>query len=296
MEHIVLVTGADGQLGTELRKAASASASHYIFTSHRPSVHGGTLLDINDMDTVTAVLQNCGADVVINCAAYTDMDRAEGNPEEADLLNHISVGNLAEAVRECGAVLIHISSSAVFGGESPVPYREYDETGPRGVYGISKLAGERAVADSGCNYVIIRTCSMYSGKKDSSMVRMLSRLSEGRLVEASIDEVFSPTWARDLAEAIVDIIDTGKIDMQGLYHYAGTGLCSMYDFVMEIRRLSGISCEVVPCRSEDHPARAHRPAFSALDSSLFRRAFGSDIPYWRDSLEKCIEEIRNTII
>ena len=286
MEHIVLVTGAGGQLGSALRAAASVSRSRFIFTSRHDDGSGDPVLDITDPDAVSGALQNSGADIVVNCAAYTDIDRAEGNPEEADLLNHIAVGDLAEAARECSAVLIHISCSDVFSGESPVPYREYDETAPSGVYGITKLAGERAVMDSGCSYIILRTCCLLSRKKNGFLESLLSEMFGKNSVKACIDRTFSPTSADDLAEAIVRMVDSGGTELQGTYHYAGTGLCSMYDFAVAAARLSGSGCEVMPCRHDEMPSYSARPAFSALDTTLFRTTFGMEIPYWRDSLEK----------
>ena len=283
----ILVTGADGQLGSELRNIADSGAvSHrFIFTDVSGKEGSRTeYLDITDADAVRKKAMDCNADVIVNCAAYTNVDRAEDDPKTAALLNCTGPENLASAALCCGAVLIHISTDYVFGGDACVPYREDCPTAPESVYGKTKLAGEKAVAASGCRYIIIRTAWLYSPYGKNFMKTMLDLTSRRNSLNVVFDQAGSPTYAADLASAIVHIIDKGLLDRCGIYHYSA------------IRDLSGNGpgtasghcCRISPCHSEEFPSRVRRPHYSVLDKSLVKETFGLEVPYWMDSLKDCI--------
>ncbi len=311
MKHTVLVTGANGQLGTEIRNAVAGEifvpgkyderlasdelqdsfGNTYVFTSRHPQEYPQTqMLDITDIDAVNKIVKTKGIDVIVNCAAYTNVDMAEGNPEDADLHNHIAVANLAEAAREANATLIQISTDYVYDGESSKPYVELDETNPISVYGLSKLAGERAVIDSGCSYIILRTSWLYSqyGKTFVGTIRRLTAEKEN--IKVVIDQAGSPTYAADLASAIVNnIIGECRLDNQGVYNYSNDGVCSRYDLAVAVNRLAGHNCKVNPCLSEEFPAVASRPHYSAFNTALAKKTFGLTIPHWEASLEECLK-------
>ena len=295
----ILVTGADGQLGSELRNIADSGAvSHrFIFTDVSGKEGSRTeYLDITDADAVRKKAMDCNADVIVNCAAYTNVDRAEDDPKTAALLNCTGPENLASAALCCGAVLIHISTDYVFGGDACVPYREDCPAAPESVYGETKLAGEKAVAASGCRYIIIRTAWLYSPYGKNFMKTMLDLTSRRDSLNVVFDQTGSPTYAADLASAIVHIIDKGLLDRCGIYHYSNEGVCSWYDFAVAIRDLSGNGpgtatghcCRISPCHSEEFPSRVRRPHYSVLDKSLVKETFGLEVPYWMDSLKDCI--------
>lgn len=311
MKHTVLVTGANGQLGTEIRNAVAGEmlvagvvnerlapdtitdsfGNTYIFTSRHPKDYPQTrLLDITDIDSISKIVKDNGVDVIINCAAYTNVDGAEGNPEDADLHNHIAVANLAEVSREAGATLIQISTDYVYDGESCKPCNEFEETNPVSVYGLTKLAGERAVVDSGCSYIILRTSWLYSqyGKTFVGTIRKLTADKEN--IRVVIDQAGSPTYAWDLAVAIVrNIIGECRLDNQGIYNYSNDGVCSRYDLAVAVNRIAGHKCAVSPCLSEEFPAVAVRPHYSALNTSLAKKTFSLHIPHWEESLAECLK-------
>ena len=296
IRHTILVTGANGQLGTEMRNLAAEHADwkdvRFIFTDINDVPGADTVkLDITDEEAVLDKVREENVDIIVNCAAYTDVEKAEGNPEIADMLNHLAVAWLADAASVCGATLIQISTDYVFGGDACEPYSETSETNPLGVYGVSKLAGERAVINSGCNYLIFRTAWLYSpyGKNFVKTMRRLT--SEKESLNVVFDQTGSPTYARDLAELIFNVIETGQTGRSGIYHFTDEGVCSWYDFAKAICSKSGNVCDIRPCRSSEYPTRAERPHYSVLDKSLVRKTFGITIPYWTDSLDKCLERI-----
>ena len=231
-------------------------------------------------------------DVIVNCAAYTDVAKAEDDIGFADLLNHVAPGNLASVARERGATLIHISTDYVFHGDASVPYREDDEPHPLGVYGSTKLQGEDAVRSSGCKYLIFRTAWLYSpyGK---NFVKTMRRLTEEKpLVKCVFDQVGTPTYAADLAAVILKVIADGALDRTGIYHYTDEGVISWYDFAQAIARLSGhTACDIRPCHSDEFPSKAARPHYSVLDKTRVKETFGVEIPYWLDSLQECIKRL-----
>ena len=271
----VLVTGANGQLGREMRRAASGSKDRYVFTDV-------TELDIADADAVGRTVREEKADVIVNCAAYTNVDRAEEDETAADLLNHRAVANLAAAARERGAVLIHISTD--------------DPTDPTGAYGRTKLAGERAIAESGCRYLIFRTAWLYSEFGNNFLRTMLRLTAERDSLSVVFDQVGTPTYAGDLARAIFEIVQGRKYDgREGVYHFSDEGVCSWYDFARAIAGYAGhTGCDIGPCHSSEFPSKVRRPSFSVLDKTKVKQTFGIRIPHWTESLKACIENLKNS--
>lgn len=285
----ILVTGSNGQLGNELRLRASAE-HNWIFTDVVQQSGVETIqMDICDIDTVRIIAESERVDVIVNCAAYTNVDKAEDDKEAAWTLNKTAPGNLATVASELGATLIHISTDYVFPGDSCRPLRESDPTGPKSVYGSTKLAGEEAVRSSGCKSIIIRTAWLYSPFGRNFFKTMVGLTSTKESVRVVADQVGSPTYAADLADLIVHIITSGQLDKTGLYHFSDEGVVSWYDFAHEIGALCGGSCDVQPCASSEYPSRVRRPHYSALDKTLVKTTFGFRIPYWRDSLEDCFK-------
>jgi len=283
----ILVTGASGQLGLSVRDAANCSDNNFVFSDIR--AEGDVIpLDITDASAVSKVLKDNEISAVINCAAYTDVNRAESEPDVAELVNCKAAGVLAEAAAEAGALLVHISTDYVFAGDSCRPYTEADATSPLGVYGRTKLAGEKAIEASGCRYLIIRTSWLYSNYGKNFYKTMVDLTASRPVVKVVSDQTGTPTWASDLAEAIVTILDGNMSFESGVYHYSNEGVCSWYDFAKEICAGVGYLCDVMPCRSEDYPSPVRRPHFSVLDKTRFKETFGIEIPHWRESLLSCI--------
>jgi len=283
----ILVTGASGQLGLSVRDAANCSDNNFVFSDIR--AEGDVIpLDITDASAVSKVLKDNEISAVINCAAYTDVNRAESEPDVAELVNCKAAGVLAEAAAEAGALLVHISTDYVFAGDSCRPYTEADATSPLGVYGRTKLAGEKAIEASGCRYLIIRTSWLYSNYGKNFYKTMVDLTASRPVVKVVSDQTGTPTWASDLAEAIVTILDGNMSFESGVYHYSNEGVCSWYDFAKEICAGVGHLCDVMPCRSEDYPSPVRRPHFSVLDKTRFKETFGIEIPHWRESLLSCI--------
>ncbi len=285
----ILITGAGGQLGRILRDISVEFDHECIFTD---VVGAGDVvaLDVTDADAVMDMMKTHDVDVVVNCAGYTDVDKAESEEEKAYMINAAAPGILAAAAKETGAVMIHISTDYVFGGEANTPYAETDEPSPLGVYGRTKLEGEKAVAESGCGYIILRTAWLYSRYGKNFFKTIEAKAADCPSLNVVVDQVGAPTYACDLARAIFMIIDDGKLGNTGVYHYSDEGICSWYDFAKAINREFGYLCDVRPCRSADYPSPVKRPAYSALDKSLFKKTFGYEIPHWEDSLNMCVRD------
>jgi dTDP-4-dehydrorhamnose reductase len=285
----ILVTGANGQLGTEIRNASAESAHRFIFTDVSQVPGAETVyLDITNVDAVRIICASEDVGLIVNCAAYTDVEKAEGDIGFADLLNHTAAANLAAVACERKATLIHISTDYVFDGESNVPYREADSPSPLGAYGITKFAGERSIMNSGCNYLIFRTAWLYSpyGK---NFVKTMARLtSTNDTVRVVFDQTGTPTYAADLARLIVKVISDGMLDRTGVYHYTNEGCISWYDLAVAVNRICGHRCKVTPCHTGEFPTRVRRPKYSVLDKTLVKDTFGITIPYWYDSLVECL--------
>ena len=290
----MLITGANGQLGTELRNITVRSRNRYVFTDVTtvPGIET-VYLDITDIDAVRITCESEGIDVIVNCAAYTNVDRAEDDMAGAMLLNSTAAGNLAKVAAERDAVMIHVSTDYVFHGDIPAPCREDWPTDPLGVYGSTKLLGEREIAASGCRSIIFRTAWLYSPYGNNFVKTMRRLTAEKDSLKVVFDQVGTPTYARDLAALILKVIDEDRLDCTGIYHYSDEGAVSWYDFAKAICELSGNSCNIRPCHTEDYPSKARRPRFSVLDKTKVKETFGIEVPYWRDSLTECIERMKD---
>lgn len=302
----ILVTGGNGQLGNEMRIVSQGCADRYIFTDvveasaesiamlqklAGSKVDTSTVkLDITDLEAVRSAVRENGVDVIVNCAAYTNVDGAETNQELAELLNAQAPQNLAVAMKEVGGTLVHISTDYVFGKEPyNTPCKEDQKGTPTGVYGLTKLHGEQNILASGCNYIIIRTAWLYSEFGKNFVKTMLNLTATRPELKVVFDQVGTPTYAYDLAEAIAAIL---KKPQTGIYHYSNEGVCSWYDFTKMIAEYCGqTQCNIQPCHSEEFPSPVKRPAFSVLDKTKIKQTFGITIPYWTDSLKKCISNI-----
>lgn len=283
----ILVTGANGQLGSELRIVAQHSKDRYLFTDVAE-------LDITDADAVLRTVQSEHIEAVINCAAYTNVDKAEDDAALAERLNAGAAGNLAAAMKQTGGLLVHISTDYVFGGDCRnIPYTEQQPTSPTGVYGRTKLLGEQAVVRSGCRHLIIRTAWLYSEFGRNFVKTMLALTADKPELKVVFDQTGTPTYAYDLAAAIFDIMESRKFEGRtGIYHYSNEGVCSWFDFARTIARFAGhTACDIRPCHSSEFPSKVVRPAYSVLDKTLFKQTFGVRIPYWTDSLRVCIDNL-----
>lgn len=292
----ILVTGANGQLGNELRIVAAKSGDNYIFTDVN-QVEGveTTYLDITDIDAIQKMVSDNGVEAIINCAAYTNVDGAESNRPVAELLNATAPENLAKVMAEVGGLLVHVSTDYVFGKEPyNTPCKE-DQTGtPTGVYGETKLLGEQKIMASGCNYIIIRTAWLYSEFGKNFCKTMLNLTATKPELKVVFDQVGTPTYAYDLAKAIYDILTERKyVGNTGVYHYSNEGVCSWFDFTKMIAEYSGqTECSVQPCHSNEFPSPVTRPSYSVLDKTKIKETFGVAVPYWTDSLKICIKNLK----
>lgn len=291
MNHTILVTGADGQLGREMQIASRGSRNRFIFTDIAGEHER---LDITDPQAIADIVRENHVNVIVNCAAYTNVDKAETDPETANLLNNIAAGNLADAMKAVNGTLIHISTDYVFQGDRNIPCREDWPTEPLGVYGKTKLAGEKSIEATGCASIIIRTAWLYSPFGKNFVKTMRDLTSSRESLKVVFDQVGTPTYAGDLAEAICRIIETGQLDKTGIYHFSNEGVCSWFDFAKAICEMSGNTCDIQPCHSDEFPSPVARPHFSVLDKTKIKQTFGIRIPYWTDSLKRCIEEIENS--
>jgi len=303
----ILVTGGNGQLGNEMRIVASRGGNdRYIFTDvvdasaesvamlRKLAGDGVDLstvkLDITDLEAVRKMVKAEGVSVIVNCAAYTNVDKAESDFELAELLNAKAPQNLASAMKEVGGLLVHISTDYVFGKEPyNTPCREDQKGTPTGVYGLTKLHGEQNILASGCKYVIIRTAWLYSEFGKNFVRTMLGLTATRPELKVVFDQVGTPTYAFDLAEAIVAILEKPQT---GIYHYSNEGVCSWYDFTKMIAEYSGhLDCDIQPCHSDEFPSPVKRPSFSVLDKTKIKQTFGISIPYWTESLKKCVKNL-----
>ena len=284
----ILVTGANGQLGHEMQRVAKSSNHNYIFTD---VADGYEKLDITNLEDIRNMVNKNDVDIIVNCAAYTNVDKAESDYDTANLINNTAAGNLAAAMKEVGGTLIHISTDYVFQGDRNTPCQEDWATNPLGVYGKTKLAGEKAIEATGCNHIIIRTAWLYSQWGKNFVKTMQSLTASHDTLKVVFDQVGTPTFAGDLADVIAHIINSGQTDKTGIYHFSNEGVCSWYDFAKMICKLSGNTCDINPCYSEEFPSTVKRPHFSVLDKKKIRDTFGIKVPYWTDSLEVCIKQL-----
>lgn len=280
----ILVTGANGQLGNEIRILSQNNKEYnYFFTDVNE-------LDICNEGMVAEFVIDNSIDVIINCAAYTAVDKAEDNEELCDKLNNIAVGNLAAAAERNSASLIHISTDYVFDGTNHIPYKEDEETSPASVYGRTKLAGERRAMDLCSHCMIIRTAWLYSEFGNNFVKTMMKLGKEKESLGVVFDQIGTPTYAKDLAEVVFAAINKGVVP--GIYHFSNEGVCSWFDFTKAIFRLSGITgCNLKPLHTYEYPYKAHRPHFSVLDKTKIKETYGIEVSYWEDSLKECINEL-----
>lgn len=305
----ILVTGANGQLGNEMRLMAKGSAHRYIFTdvcdAHPESIEmfhklsadsidvTTTKLDVTNFDAIRKMVKDNDVKVIVNCAAWTNVDGAE-DPEKYELvemLNAKAPENLAIAMKEVNGLLVHISTDYVFGGDPyNTPCKEDQMGTPTGVYGLTKLHGEQAIQDTGVDYLIFRTAWLYSEFGKNFVKTMLNLTGTKPQLKVVFDQVDTPTYAYDLARLIFDIIEQKKfVGNTGIYHFSNEGVCSWYDFTKQIAEYAGYTqCDIQPCHSEEFPGPVKRPAYSVLDKTKVKDVFGIHVPYWTDSLKKCL--------
>ena len=316
----ILVTGANGQLCNEMRILAKNSADKYIFTDvveaseesiamlkklAGDDINTETVyLDITNLDAIREVVKREDIDAIVNCAAWTNVDAAEDNYDLAEILNAKAPENLAIAMKEVGGLLVHISTDYVFGGDPyNTPCKEDQKGTPTGVYGLTKLHGEQKIQATGCNYVILRTAWLYSEFGKNFVKTMLNLMETKPQLKVVFDQVGTPTYALDLANAIMIISEDYKkewnkksealnFSKKGIYHFSNEGVCSWYDFTKMIAEYAGnTGCNILPCHSDEFPSPVKRPAYSVLDKTKVKDTFGITVPYWTDSLKKCIDNL-----
>lgn len=292
----ILVTGANGQLGNEICIVAQSSSDSYIFTdiNHIDGVET-TYLDITDLKAVRKIVTEHQVNAIVNCAAYTNVDKAEEDVALCTLLNRQAPENLAIAMKEVDGLLVHISTDYVFGGDSyNTPYKEEQQGTPTGVYGYTKFLGEQAIQAVGCNHVIIRTAWLYSEFGKNFCKTMMNLTATKPQLKVVFDQVGTPTYALDLARAIAMVLERFDGSQTGIYHYSNEGVCSWFDFTKMIAEYSGkTECDVQPCHSDEFPSPVKRPSYSVLDKTKIKKVFGVKIPYWTDSLKQCISNLKN---
>lgn len=283
----ILVTGANGQLGCEMRRLGAVSPNNYIFTDVAE-------LDITDSAAVAQFIKQFSIDAIVNCAAYTNVDKAESDEATAELINAAAVMNLAVAMKEAGGTLFHVSTDYVFGCDGNTPRTEDMPVNPLGVYGRTKLNGELAIKESGCKALIFRTAWLYSEFGNNFLKTMMRLTAEREQLNVVFDQVGTPTYAGDLALAIFSIIEAGVYaGNEGIYHFSNEGVCSWYDFAVEIANAAGnTNCRINPCHSSEFPSPVTRPPYSVLDKTKIKNTFDIDIPHWRESMEYCIKRIK----
>ena len=291
---VILVTGANGQLGMEMRIVATDSADRYIFTDvNQVEGFDTEYLDITDLEAVRRFVAENNVEAIVNCAAYTNVDTAETNQALAEKLNAEAPENLAKAMKEVDGLLVHISTDYVFGGDPyNTPCREDQKGTPTGVYGLTKLHGEEAIIKTNCKHIIIRTSWLYSEFGKNFCKTMLSLTATKPELKVVFDQVGTPTYALDLAKAIKIIVEKFDESKIGIYNYSNEGVCSWFDFAKMIAKISKQnSCDINPCHSDEFPSPVVRPSYSVLDKTKIKEVFDLKIPYWVDSLKLCITSI-----
>ena len=292
--HNVLVTGSNGQLGSEIKELVNEGAtlsgheSTFFFTDREA-------LDITNFHAMEEFIDTNEIDIIINCAAYTAVDKAESDEYNADAINHVAVKDMAKLSKEKGLKLIHISTDYVFNGKNYMPYKEDDATAPNGVYGQTKLDGENAILEiAPKGAIIIRTSWVYSTYGANFVKTMLRLGKERQELGVIFDQVGTPTYARDLAQAILDILSHPELDSRAavqIYHYSNEGVLSWYDFAKEIMRMAKLTCQVNPIETKEYPTPAVRPHYSLLNKAKIKKEFNITIPYWKDSLDDCLRKL-----
>jgi dTDP-4-dehydrorhamnose reductase len=291
----ILVTGANGQLGNEMRIVTKGSKDKYIYTDV-VEIEGQetAILDITNLDAIRKMVKYNDVKVIVNCAAYTNVDKAETDQEFCELLNAKAPENLAVAMKEVDGLLVHVSTDYVFGGDPyNTPCKEDQNGTPTGVYGLTKLHGEQNIQQSGVDYLIFRTAWLYSEFGKNFVKIMMNLTATKPQLKVVFDQVGTPTYAFDLASAIFDIIENRKFQSNtGIYHYSNEGVTSWYDFTKMIAEIAGNKgCDILPCHSDEFPSPVKRPAFSVLDKTKVKETFELTVPYWTDSLRRCMDNL-----
>ncbi len=287
----ILVTGANGQLGNEIQLISKNSKDNYIFTD---VCDGYRKLDITNIDDIRKAVAENSIECIINCAAWTNVDSAETAGEIVETLNAKAPENLAIAMKEVGGLVVHVSTDYVFGGDPyNVPCKEDQKGTPTGVYGLTKLHGEQNIQNSGAKYIIIRTSWLYSEYGKNFVKTMMNLTSTKPTLKVVFDQCGTPTYAGDLAAVIFDIVENRKYEgNDGIYHFSNEGVCSWYDFTKKIAEIAGnTECDIQPCHSDEFPSAVKRPSYSVLDKTKLKETFGIKIPYWTDSLKKCMSNM-----
>ena len=287
----ILVTGANGQLGNEIQLISKNSKDNYIFTD---VCDGYSKLDITNIDDIRKAVAENSIECIINCAAWTNVDSAETAAEIVETLNAKAPENLAIAMKEVGGLVVHVSTDYVFGGDPyNVPCKEDQKGTPTGVYGLTKLHGEQNIQNSGAKYIIIRTSWLYSEYGKNFVKTMMNLTSTKPTLKVVFDQCGTPTYAGDLAAVIFDIVENRKYEgNDGIYHFSNEGVCSWYDFTKNIAEIAGnTACDIQPCHSDEFPSAVKRPSYSVLDKTKLKETFGIKIPYWTDSLKKCMSNM-----
>ncbi len=300
----ILVTGANGQLGNEMRIISKQTYYNYVFTDVVEAEGvDTTILDITDSKAVKRIVKENGIRCIVNCAAYTNVDKAESDSTLCRKLNAEAPRILAEAMKEVDGLLIQISTDYVFGGDPyNTPCREDQKGTPTGVYGATKLEGEENIQAVGCDYVIIRTAWLYSEYGRNFVKTMLNLTATKPQLNVVFDQAGTPTYAYDLADAIKTVLDDydneapkAGYSKTGIYHFSNEGVCSWYDFTKKIAELAGnTACDILPCHSDEFPSPVTRPAYSVLDKTKIKQTFGIKVPYWTDSLKTCMNNMKAT--
>lgn len=292
---VILVTGANGQLGNEMRIVTKGSKDTYIFADVvEADGQETTILDITDLDAIRKMVKEHGINAIVNCAAYTNVDKAETDKDFCELLNAQAPEYLAIAMKEVKGLLVHISTDYVFGGDPyNTPCKEDQKGTPTGVYGLTKLQGEQNIQKSGVDYLIFRTAWLYSEFGKNFVKTMLNLTASKPQLKVVFDQAGTPTYAYDLAKVIFDVVEFRKYKRNtGIYHFSNEGVCSWYDFTKVIAELAGITnCDIQPCHSNEFPSPVKRPAYSVLDKTKVKETFGIKIPYWTDSLKTCVHNL-----
>jgi len=292
---VILVTGANGQLGNEMRIVTKGSKDTYIFTDViEADGQKTTILDITDLDAIRNIVKEYGVKAIVNCAAYTNVDKAETDKDFCELLNAKAPENLAIAMKEVKGLIVHISTDYVFGDDPyNTPCREEQKGTPTGVYGLTKLHGEQNIQKSGVDYLIFRTAWLYSEFGKNFVKTMLNLTATKPQLKVVFDQIGTPTYAYDLAKAIFDIVENRKYkDNTGIYHFSNEGVCSWFDFTKVIAEIAGNkNCDILPCHSNEFPSPVKRPVYSVLDKTKVKETFGIRIPYWTDSLKTCMNNL-----
>ena len=287
----ILVTGANGMLGNTIQVVVKNSNDHYIFTD---VCDGYQKLDITDLDDIRKTVKKHNIECIINCAAWTNVDAAETAGNIVETLNATAPENLAKAMKEVDGLLVHISTDYVFGGDPyNTPCKEDQKGTPTGVYGLTKLHGEEKIKAIGGKYIIIRTAWLY-GEFGKNFVKTMMNLTATKPeLKVVFDQCGTPTYAVDLANAIFNIVENRKYEGKtGIYHFSNEGVCSWYDFAKQIAKLAGnTNCNIQPCHSNEFPSPVKRPAYSVFDKTKIKETFGTNVPYWEDSLERCMDNL-----